>query len=158
MHKTFILLLATFFLCLKVSAQVTPQPTTLVPGQLVEREIAGGQSHRYQITLKAGQFIRLLALQKGINIRIALSDQDGKEIWEADFSGNFGGQESLSYEAPVDGAYRVTIRPFVDTAKIGIYELQLESKATTAAADKKRIDAERVLMEGFRSARKSEAL
>jgi Uncharacterized protein conserved in bacteria len=148
--------MATFLLCLRVSAQVAPQPTTLIPGQPIEREITGGQSHPYQITLKAGQFIRLLALQKGINIVIALMDQDAKEIGEANFSGNFGGQESLSYEAPVDGAYRVTIRPFVDTAKIGIYELRLESKATTAAADKKRIEAERVLLEGLRSARKSD--
>jgi CHAT domain-containing protein/tetratricopeptide (TPR) repeat protein len=162
MPRIFILSLATLFLCLRVSAQVTPQPTTsttpttLIPGQPVEREIAGGQSHPYQITLKAGQFIRLLAVQRGSNIVIALADRDGKEIWEANFSSNFGGPESLSYEAPMDGAYRVTIRPFVDTAKIGIYELRLESKASTAAADKKRIEAERALMEGLRSARKSD--
>jgi CHAT domain-containing protein/tetratricopeptide (TPR) repeat protein len=156
MPRTFILSLATLFLCLQVSAQITTQPTTLVPGQPLERQIAGGESHSYQVTLKAGQFIRVLAVQKGINIVMALEDQDGTQISEANFSSNFGGQESLSYEAPMDGAYRVIVRPFVDTAKTGTYELRLESKATTAPADKKRINAERVLMEAFASSRKSD--
>ena len=40
--------------------------------------------------------MRVVAVQKGINIVVALAAPDGKDIWEADFSGNFGGQESLS--------------------------------------------------------------
>ncbi|MCU1268362.1 MAG: hypothetical protein JWM21_4680 [Acidobacteria bacterium] len=156
MRRTFMLSFATFCLYLSVSAQIAPQPTTLVPGQSVERELAGGQSHSYQITLKAGQFMHVMALEKGINIVITFADPDGKDIWEANFSANSGGQESLSYEAPVAGAYRVTVRPFVDTATIGNYELRLEVKASASAEDKKRIDVERVFMEGLRSARKSD--
>ncbi len=156
MRRIFILSFATFCLYLSVSAQVPPQPMTLAPDQPVERELTGGQSHLYQVTLKAGQFMRVVAREKGINIVITLADPDGKDLWEANFSSNFGGQESLSYEAPVAGAYRVTVRPFVDTATIGIYELRLEMKTSGSAEDKKRIDVERVLMEGLRSVRKSD--
>jgi hypothetical protein len=39
---------------LGASAQVAPQPATLVPGQPVEREIAGGQMHDYRIALGRG--------------------------------------------------------------------------------------------------------
>jgi len=103
-----------------VQAQVAADPFKLVPGQPVERELAGGQSHNYQVTLAAGQFMRVVAMQKGINIRIALAGPEGKEVWEANFSGNFGGQESLSFEAPAAGAYRITIKPFSDSAVKGL--------------------------------------
>ncbi len=58
MSRTFILLFVLCGLCLSVSAQVAPEPQTLVPGQPVEREIAGGESHTYQISL-AGQFLQI---------------------------------------------------------------------------------------------------
>ena len=43
MNKTFIILFLVCTLGLSASAQVAPAPTTLVPGQPVEREIAGGR-------------------------------------------------------------------------------------------------------------------
>ena len=39
-------------------AQATGEVRPVVPGQPVEREIAGSQSHTYQISLTAGQFVR----------------------------------------------------------------------------------------------------
>jgi hypothetical protein len=44
MSRTFILFFAIFGLCVSVSAQVTPESQTLIPGQPVERQIAGGQA------------------------------------------------------------------------------------------------------------------
>jgi hypothetical protein len=101
------------------------QELKLKPGNPVDREIAGGESQSYPIKLSAGQFMRVVAVQKGINIVIVLADLDGKEIWEANFSGNLGGQETLSYEAAADGEYQILLRPFSNTAPKGIYELQL---------------------------------
>jgi hypothetical protein len=97
------LLLILGLLAACAQAQIQPKPQTLVPGQTLEQEIAGGESHPYPIKLSAGQFMRLVTVQNGTNIVIALADPDGKEIWEANFSGNFGGQESLSYEATTPG-------------------------------------------------------
>jgi hypothetical protein len=108
-----------------LAQQVASEPFKLVPGQPVERELAGGQSHNYQVTLAAGQFMRVVAMQKGINIVIALAGPEGNEVCDANFSANFGGQESLSFEAPAAGAYRITIKPFSDSAVKGLYELRL---------------------------------
>ncbi len=127
----------------------------LLPDMPIEREIAGGQTQTYAIRLRAGQFIRVVAVQKGINLALTLMAPDGKELWEANFSGIIGGQESLSYEAAADAEYRIVIRPLSDTAKKGIYQLELEVKAAATAEDKKRIKAERVLMEGLKSVRQS---
>jgi hypothetical protein len=44
-----------------------PEPKTLVPGQPLERDIAGGQLHAYQLKLAAGQFMRVVVEQKGID-------------------------------------------------------------------------------------------
>jgi tetratricopeptide (TPR) repeat protein len=150
--------LLILILCINLSAlaQTKDELRPLEPGQPIERKLAGGQAHLYQISLRAGQFMRVVAVQKGINILLTLANPEGKDVWEANFSGNFGGQESLSYEAPVAGVYQVRVRPFVDTAKVGSYELRLESKPAALAADKKRIDAERLLMEGIKSVRKSD--
>ena len=56
MSRAFILLFVLWGLGLSVSAQEVAPPLKLAPGQPVEREIAGGQSHTYQISLAAGQF------------------------------------------------------------------------------------------------------
>jgi hypothetical protein len=54
MNKTFCLLT---LLCFVVTVQAAQEPQMLVPGKPVEREIAGGQSHTYRLTLEAGQFV-----------------------------------------------------------------------------------------------------
>ena len=43
-------------------------PQTLESGKPVEREIAGGQSPTYQIGLTAGQFLRVVVEQRGIDV------------------------------------------------------------------------------------------
>lgn len=148
-----LVLLTSMFVC--AQAQTTADPTPLVPGKSIEREITGGQSYAYPIKLSAGQFIRVIAVQRAINVVIALADGTGKEIWEANFSNNFGGQESLSYEAASPGDYQIILRPFSKTAQKATYELRLEMKVAATAEDRKRINSEHLLMEGLSSVRQS---
>lgn len=148
-----LVLITSMFVC--AQAQTTADPIPLVPGKPIEREISGGESHTYPIKLSAGQMMRVVAVQKGINIVIALAEGNGKEIWEANFSNNSGGRESLTYEAATPGEYQIILRPLSKTAQKGTYELRLEIKAAATAEDKKRINAERLLMEGLSSVRKS---
>ena len=136
-------------------AQTKDDIRSLEPGQTVVREIAGAESHVYPIKLSAGQFMRVVAVQRGIDIVLELADPGGKEVWKADFSRNFGGQESLSFEAVVPGEYRLMLRPSSKTAPKGIFDLRLELKTSATADDKKRINAERLLMEGLESTRQS---
>ena len=41
----------------------------LVPGVPIEREIARGETHAYQIKLAAGQYLQAVADQRGIDLR-----------------------------------------------------------------------------------------
>src|SRR5439155_20768978 len=115
-----------------------------------ERELAGGQTHTYQIKLTAGQFLRVVVEQKGIDVAVALVAPDGKQLIEANLSGTFG-QEPLSHEAAVSGDYRIIVRAIATTAAKGVYNALLEVKAAPTAQDKQRITAERLLAEAIKS-------
>src|SRR5262244_1981050 len=50
----------------------------LEPGKPIERELVGGESHSYQLALDAGQYVKLVVDQRGIDVAVRLSGPDGK--------------------------------------------------------------------------------
>jgi CHAT domain-containing protein len=140
-----LLLLILGLLTVCAQAQVTPEPQPLLPGQPVERELAGGQAHTYQIKLTTGQFMRVVIEQKGIDVAVALVASDGEQLSEVNLSSGAFGQESLSQEVALSGDYRIVIRTVTATAPKGAYGAKLEVKAAATAQDKQRIAAERLL-------------
>ncbi|CAN5552058.1 hypothetical protein BH20ACI3_BH20ACI3_32440 [soil metagenome] len=138
-----LLLLSLSSVC--AQAQVAPEPLTLVPGQLVEREIAGGKSHEYQTKLKAGQFLRIVVEQKAIDATLVLTSPDGKQVAEANLT-EAGGQESLSTEAAAGGVYRLTVSAAGMATLASSYQLRLEVKKTPTAQDRQRIAAEALMI------------
>src|SRR5258705_616814 len=114
-----------------VSAQAAQQSKTLERDKPVEREIAGGESHTYRLPLQAGQFLRLVLEQKGIDVAVTLSGPDGKQLVEANLSSGAFGREQLSHEVAVSGDYKIVVHPLVATAPQGSYQVQLEVNATT---------------------------
>jgi hypothetical protein len=70
---------------------------TLEPGKAVEREIAGGESHTYQINLAARQFARFRLEQRVLDV-VLLTAPDGKQLVEMNLT-EAGEEESLSLEA-----------------------------------------------------------
>jgi CHAT domain-containing protein len=147
MTRTFILLFVILSACLSVWAQVAPDSQTLVPGKPIEREIAGGESHMYQLTLQTGQFMRALVEQKGINLTLALVAPDGKQALELNFLG--GGQESLSYEASAGGEYRLIVRAISSATPPGAYQVRTEIRETATEQDRQRVVAERLSYEAI---------
>lgn len=150
MSRTFILFFVIFGLCLSVSAQVAPEAQPLVPGQPVEREIAGGQSHRYQISLAAGQFLRVVAEQRGMDVKLSLAGSDSKPLIESDMTGIIGAPDSLAYEAAAAGTYQLEVKANGAANQSGIYVARLEVKASASPQDRKRITAESLLNEAGR--------
>ena len=66
------------------TAQSDGEVRTLKAGEPVERELAGGGNHKYQIALSAGQLLRVVADQRGIDVVVALFGPDGKQLLEVD--------------------------------------------------------------------------
>lgn len=139
------LLLIVILSAVVAHAQVAPEQKTLSPGQPVENEIAGGELHLYQVRLTAGQFMRVVAEQKGIGVTLLFASPDGKVV-EVNLTAA-GGLESFSTEAAASGDHRLTVRAGGSAATAGAYQLRLEVKPAATATDRQRIAAERWMLE-----------
>src|SRR4051812_26393258 len=82
----------------------------------VEREVHASESHYYRFELAAGQYLRGLVTQEGIDVTVLLYGPDGKLIYQADTpTGNYG-QEPICLIAEQSGNYRLEIKVLDETA------------------------------------------
>ena len=79
------------------AAQATSQQEAAAPPALapVERELKGGESHSYLISLAAGQFLHALVEQKGIDLEVVVYGPDGRQLSAADSPNDLWGPEPL---------------------------------------------------------------
>jgi CHAT domain-containing protein/Tfp pilus assembly protein PilF len=132
------------FCLLSLTAQA--QESRLEPGQTVEREIRGGESHIYQIQLAAGQFARLRLEQRAIDAALILTAPDGKQMVEMNLT-RVGEEDSFSLEVAAAGSYQLTVRGNGGAALRGSYRLDATVQATATAQDGKRLTAEALMVE-----------
>jgi len=99
----------------------------LEPGKAIKRELAGGHSHTYLIWLSAGQFLKVIVEQQGIDVVTQLSKLGGgDQISEFDSQRGSKGQESATLLTEAAGIYRLTVRPRQKNAPAGEYEIRIE--------------------------------
>ena len=130
-----------------VGAQGDKDVRVLEPSKAIDREMAGGQTHTYQITLQAGQFLHVIVEQQGIDVAVALAAPDGQQITEVNLSTGTYGREPLSHEVVISGDYKVVVRTIAATAPKGIYQVRSDVKTAATAQDKQRSSAEQLLAE-----------
>jgi CHAT domain-containing protein len=129
------------------AAPSVQESVSLEPGKPVERELSGGQSHFYKITMISGQYLRVVVSQRGIDVLVALFTPDGKKIGEVDGERTTVGSETISAIAEVAGSYGIDVRSTEHTAKTGRYEIKIEELREATAEDKYRVAAESVFRE-----------
>jgi CHAT domain-containing protein/Tfp pilus assembly protein PilF len=129
------------------AAQSAEEDLSLEPGKPIERELSGGQSHFYRITMTPGQYLRITVSQRGVDALVALFTPDGKKIGEVDSEQATVGTETVSAIAEGAGAYRVEARSVEKTAKTGRYEIKVEELREATAEDKYCVDAEALFRE-----------
>jgi hypothetical protein len=129
------------------AAPSAQESVSLEPGKPVERELSGGQSHFYKISMTSGQYLRITVSQRGIDVLVALFTLDGKKVDEADIDKSTMWSETISAIAEVSGAYLIEVRPPEKTAKAGRYEIKVEELRAATAEDKYRVDGEAVFRE-----------
>ena len=138
-------LLRRFALAVLVSA-ILP---VAAPAQInVERELAAGQSHAFEVEAQAGQFVRALLLERGADLTAAIYGPDGRTLIETDRSDQTHGRERISLIAPTTGSYIVTVRASSADAAAR-YQLHIDVRFP-AAGDCLRLDAESALLEADR--------
>lgn len=119
-------------------AQSGKDMQALEQGKAIEGELAGGQSHSYQIKLAAGQFLDVVIEQRGIDVVVTLYAPDGKELIEVDSPNGTQGPEPLNLITEASGIYRLEVRSLEKNAA-GRYEARIEALRTATAQDRKRI-------------------
>jgi hypothetical protein len=77
-------------------AQKAQEVDVIEQGKPVERELAAGETHTYQITLAEGDFLNVAVEQRGINVAVKVLGPDGKQISEIDSEIRKHGEERAS--------------------------------------------------------------
>src|SRR6266511_343541 len=129
------------------AARRVQESISLEPGKPIERELSGGESHSYKITMISGQYLHIVVEQRGIDVAVALSTPDGKKVIEVNSDPSIEGLETVSTIAEAPGAYLIEVRPPEKTAKTGRYEIKVEELREATAEDKYRVAGESIFRE-----------
>src|SRR5262245_23989308 len=90
--------------------QSAQESDALEPGKPTERELSGGQSHSYKITVGSGQYLQIVVDQRGIDVVVELFRPDGQKLSEEDSPNGTGGPEIVSVITEAAGTYRIEVR------------------------------------------------
>jgi CHAT domain-containing protein/tetratricopeptide (TPR) repeat protein len=134
------------------AAQIAPiqqGANELTSGALVEREISEGQTHAYRITIDAGEFLRVVARKKGVNVALELIGPDGRRIAKAERPDIDRGSEVLLATIEKSGEHRLTVSAAGKTTG-GRYTLKIEELRKPAAPTSERVAAEKLFIDGER--------
>jgi CHAT domain-containing protein/tetratricopeptide (TPR) repeat protein len=126
------------------SQQIEP----LSANQTISKEIRGGQSHRFGITLTAGQFVQIVVEQQGIDVKAAAFKSPDEKIIEVDLPNGYFGPEVIFLTATQQTNYVIQVS--ADTQTVGHYELRVEGPREKSADDDRRIEAQRLFAEAQR--------
>ncbi|MEP7337890.1 MAG: tetratricopeptide repeat protein, partial [Acidobacteriota bacterium] len=147
--------LSTFFLMLAFSLSPMAvrlhaqqvEMRELTPGATIEREMAGGEAHTYRVKLSAGQFIRIITTQKGIDVVCFLFNPVGEKIVEIDSPNGTQGPEMISAVAETPGDYRLEVRSLSKGAPAGRYDLKIAILREATTQDRSQAQAEKIFAE-----------
>src|SRR5215217_4372049 len=144
---TLLLLGTPTAITLAYDVSLEPLPA-LEPGKAIAQVLGGGEKHYYQLTLLAGQYVRILAEQQRINVALAAFNPDGKKVVEAD-GFPMGNPERLMFIAETSGTYRVEVRSPDQTAHKGNYEIKIRYLRAATEHDKNHVVCDSLMNEGL---------
>src|SRR5215213_2019032 len=99
MHSTqrnifrLVALLLALPVCTFAQQAAAPAPEV---GRSLRVGLSGGETHLYRVALGAGQYLRALVEQQGMDVSVALTDPGGKRLLEVDSPNGSYGVEPLS--------------------------------------------------------------
>ena len=127
---------------------IPSQSVELATSRPLSRELAGGASDSYTLTLEAGEFVSLVVEQVGIDVIARLFDPAGALLIQFDKLTGTAEPEQVLWVAETPGTYQLEIAALADDAAAGRYELELATQRPATDADRQRATAEQLLAEG----------
>lgn len=111
-------------------------------GVPVEREIAAGESHDYQFSLQAGQFLHLTWSLQKIGVVLTVFGPDGKSVLVVNHEPHGRAKIDVSLVAEASGAYRINVRNSARSATPLRYHLAAVEVRAAGEQDRKRFEAQ----------------
>lgn len=137
---------------IQTSSVAAQRASATVPelGQSIERELAGGQIHRYQTALARGEFLRIAVEQRGVDLVIKLQGSDAKLSLEFDSELRLHGVEEVEFVAETEGAYQLEVAAKFNAFPSGKYRLSLAERRPSTEKDRQLDTARRSSSESIR--------
>src|SRR5712671_7046110 len=111
LYTTLSLLLLNSLLGIQFAKAQTVTTSLLQPGTPIERTLAAGQSHTYNISLEQDQFLHLVVDQRGIDVVVRAFSPAGSQLREFDSPNGTSGPEDVTLIAATSGVYRIEVAP-----------------------------------------------
>lgn len=153
-----VIAISLFLLCLgapTLTATAQTDTSTLSPGAPVKRELEGGATHLFRLSINAGQYVRVVVEQQGIDVTVALVTPDKERLIEVDSPNGNRGPEPLSAVVERAGDYLVEVRAPNKNAPPGVYEIKIEAQREPSSSDRTRAAAERDFREAYKLLRQT---
>ncbi len=106
-------------------------------GKSIQRDLTRGERHSYQISLRANEFVHIFVEQRGIDVVVALSGPDGKQIIEIDSVKRDWGTERVVLVTVPAGNYLLDVYS-LDSIPSGRYEVRVEEQRAATPQDQNR--------------------
>ncbi len=121
------------------------QAERLVLHKPIARESGAGQTDTFTVQVDAGQFARVVAEQKGVDVRLRVVAPQGAAVLTAARSNGAWGPNSASWIAAQSGTYTVRVFRSKVSPQRGRYQIELRDLRQPSPDDEYRVEAERRL-------------
>jgi CHAT domain-containing protein len=122
-------------------------------GQVTSQEIAGGETHVYEVAATRGQFVRVSVVELEVDIELRIVEPNGATV-SLDTPRRFQGRESICAVTSGDGL--LTIEVVADEiVPAGKYELRLDELHAPSPSDLQRNAAEQAYRHALEAPRSS---
>jgi CHAT domain-containing protein/tetratricopeptide (TPR) repeat protein len=128
--------------CPRPGPALADEPTPLAPGQVLGREMAAGETHRYAVELRAGEYLQVRVEQRNVDVVQTLTAPDGAVVIETDSPSGINGPDPLAVIASQAGVHVLSLK--VEAGSIpphGRYEVHVEAVRDPSDADLRRVKA-----------------
>ncbi|MBK6798925.1 MAG: CHAT domain-containing protein [Acidobacteria bacterium] len=131
----------------KAEKRIQQDATPLSPDFVIERELKGGETNTYQVSLVAGQFLYAVIDQRGIDVAVTVIGPDGSQILKVESPNGRVGPEPVVMVSDAGGDFRINVSSTTKQALAGRYELKVIALRKATQNDRDHVAAQRAFEE-----------
>lgn len=117
------------------------EATAIPPDQTIARELPRDEEHRYQLALKAGECVRVVVEQRGMDVIVQARGPGDAVIEDVQEEITSRGHEDVDIVAGTAGIYTFTVKPAPGIIVPGAYAIRVDRRRPASDADRTMQDA-----------------